>query len=428
MSTHVKASERKKAYLLTKLVVELICENGGYIYGGAVRDMILHDYHAYKFYDANFKNLKKSRELLEQKKNSHFEMYKSETTEEKEEAINEEIDHVDENESDENDENGSYDNDNSSENSQESFSADSVESESADIDQIVADEILRDNKKKMEDLAQIHVLYQDPSYMPEYSDRFLVPTDIDCSIIDIERFRKQLEENSLSLTLIQETKLKFYNKDNLDNSCKEYDLRKYIIRLNINERTKQILKIKDNIIIKIDSVTTPSTYDSKDPPFGLIDFECNTLILSSSHDYIISPGYAFDGCKNPNRRSEKLHEIMENIKKKVAIVVDRVPKHRMLKMKEKNWKIIAYVEYITYTLHNSKEMLLPDEEANNCSLCLEYFEELEYKLKRSCCKSAIFHPKCFKEMLEAQQQFKSCPLCRDGFVHLETSLHKTVHF
>lgn len=68
MSTHVKASERKKAYLLTKLVVELICENGGYIYGGAVRDMILHDYHAYKFYDANFKNLKKSRELLEQKK------------------------------------------------------------------------------------------------------------------------------------------------------------------------------------------------------------------------------------------------------------------------------------------------------------------------------------------------------------------------
>jgi hypothetical protein len=355
----------RKLYLLSKRIIELLQQNNGYIFGGAVRDTILHDHISNKFY-------KEFNKIIEKKKNKKL-------------GLNLELVSYSETESD---------NDSLSEN-------ENISSCSLDIDSDI--------------ILDVEYSYQNSDLLPELSDRFLYPEDIDCLMSNDSKkiFLKNLNNNGLRHSRIFLKPLKIY----IENTNNSLTIERVKIFIDISPIIKNILKISFIPYVYVDIISKDNT-DGIYPPFGGIDFECNSLILTPNNDLVLSSHLSFYNDKCPKIRLLKIHSIIKDIENKIAKTVTRVPLYRTKKMQFKKWKICAeFINIdgiINYTLDVFENLNIKE----SCPICLEDFIENDYYLRRSCCKNALFHQKCFSKIISSNVK-KNCPFCNSELAESE---------
>ncbi len=270
-------------------------------------------------------------------------------------------------------------------------------------------------------------LYQDPTYLPHLSDRFLVPNDIDCfmSSNSLEKLKSKFDKNSdFRMRTMFQRSLGVYMSD-----IKPSAVGLLITRLVLTPRVRGILGGMISIIgdksFYID-VIHKDVIKGIYPPFGNIDFECNSLLLTPTNDYMLSPHLTSKMFLSPRQKLDKLQDIMDDIKDKRAVIVERVPFHRASKMMEKSWEVAYYKDDYRYVDTNATLVLTQKPIVDsNCSICLGEFEQGEYKMMRSCCKSGVYHPKCWGYFLKSNAT-KQCPMCRSDLEAFEVSNEKTV--
>ncbi len=352
LKTELEILKSRKKYKLSKKLIEIIQNSNGYIFGGAVRDMILHNYNAEEFY------LKISKDFLE------------------------------------------------------------------DLNKTDLSEIEKDNKVSEWDLNDKQLKYNNPEIYPEYIDRFLYPNDIDCfmSLESKKIFLMMLRIHRLRFKEItKEEPLKIY-MEHISDLHRRLKIQKFQVTLDLEDLFISVMNfnVKEMPIINIDIITQDNSIKDLYPPFGAVDFECNSLLLTPTNNYMLSP-HLFLDINTAKHKLYKIQEIIKDIENKTAKVVEQVPLYRVDKMKKNGWKIIAKFKEKSYILE-----LKDSEEEEICPLCCDKFKKGEYYLKRSCCKSSIYHQDCFRDLIDLNIR-KCCPLCLDDFDKSEIDPESGIH-
>jgi len=223
----------------------------------------------------------------------------------------------------------------------------------------------------------IQECYDDPTMYPEYSDRFLIPTDIDF-------FMQESEYVNLKLYLY---KRGFYYKEvkkldlsYINDKCNfgQYKLVKAeIIYLSKNHKSYSIMLD----MILCDTLVIPQMDD---------DFSVNKLIMSKK-GVLVNPLCEFN-----------YGQIKEHIHNKIAMCNSTVSEKRYEKMNTKGWTI--KMNYSTFVFK-----LRTNIEEENCIICLETLQigELEV-LPRQCKCSYSYCKECVKYSLKID----GCLMCK----------------
>ncbi len=350
----------RERYQITKSFIPIIQGVGGFIFGGAVRDLILHDYAAGKFYQASMQ------------------------TDEEGEALYSLFEHG------------------------------SVGFEDCEYDYLTYPDIL----------------YQQEDYLPRLNDRFLVPNDIDCfmSTNSLEQLKSKLQQNNeFNVRIFRHGSLRIYIPD-IDAAASHLKITRLIITHKLPKSIQ--FEIVGDPHFYID-VIHQENIGGLFPPFGNIDFECNSLLLTPTNDYIISPYLknSFGRMLSPREKLDKVEDIIEDIEKKRAVVVSRVPLTRAKKMMDKDWEIVHYCDrdpFLVDALDNAIILTQKPIIDSKCSLCLDDFAEKDYRLKRPCCNAGVYHQNCWRDFM-ASNATKCCPLCRSNLEEFELSPQKTIN-
>lgn len=253
--------------------------------------------------------------------------------------------------------------------------------------------------------------YQDPACAPELADRFLVPKDIDCfmSTETMEKFMVSLNDHYTIVSQTENVQLLRYMDSTLDASLR---LKKVRVEAKISPPGLRALlpHYLRNVSISIDIVNGANT-SKLDPPYGLVDFYCNGIILTPDNEYRLSKHMYNITCALTKRKL--LDKVIEDISARKAVAAIRVPLYRTTKMMQRNWRI----EADKYTLF--KEPTPEDV----CCICLQ--ELKGYQLKRHCC-NIRYHSKCYKTMTTFQDYNMLCPGCHDKVEPTEVCSSRTI--
>jgi hypothetical protein len=267
--------------------------------------------------------------------------------------------------------------------------------------------------------------YDDENYLPQYKDRLVIPNDIDCFMPTnaLDLLRTAFKEAGLAI--LKEDTREFKNYFWMSDEDKEkHELQ--LTRMSIGFKMSKVLysilpsNIK-NLNVKVDIVHTKNMTPEIDPPFGMIDFECNALILGKGMELRLSKAINF--AESPLEYFEKLKEIVEDIHKKRAIGCEASPIFRTHKMSSVGWHIYDdYEENHTY-------QIIPKSKLENDSVCLVCLSNFKHEgaVKRFCC-NALYHGMCMRRMVYNKKvAFKNqCPMCRDPFSTFEISKEQDV--
>jgi hypothetical protein len=99
-----------------------------------------------------------------------------------------------------------------------------------------------------------------------------------------------------------------------------------------------------------------SDYEIIDPPFGNIDFECNGLVMTEDGIRLSKRMTFAAGMLRSTAACLELKRIMEDILKKKAVIVDsRLDPWRVEKMRRKGWEIVAPFKNIEQVKHTPEE-------------------------------------------------------------------------
>lgn len=166
------------------------------------------------------------------------------------------------------------------------------------------------------------------------------------------------------------------------------------------------------IMIDLMVIMSPVYLASIDPPFGNLDFECNSLILGKNGFRVGSYLYEkYNISKNDIvAKANLLTKIFEDIKKKNAVFCynSKYPWYRIAKMKKKGWKIIEMFKDIESVIEESYE--------GHCIICTDTLPSKMYKFK--CC-DARYHPSCMIQAFESGTasilRSKKCIMCKTSF-------------
>ncbi len=369
----------RKIYKLSKKVIEIIQKANGYIFGGAVRDILLHDYHASEFY-------KKINKTFDDELKNIEENYKKE------------------------------------EETQEETQEEKTEDEKTERD------IKRDIQKNLKiskwNLYGRTDKYNDNLLFPEHNDRFIYPNDIDCYMATESKqvFFMILKFHRLRYKYIfTEQSLNIYMK-NQNYANNKLKIERIQITIDIDPLFMSIMHFNTMNLPTINvDIISQNNINNIYPPFGAVDFECNALLLTPTNDLMLSPHLNIDLIE-PKKKLYKIQQVVNDIEKKIAIVIERVPFFRMKKMREKGWTIKGRFGNIYYIIDKYKKR----EEEDVCPLCFVSFKNEEYYLKRSCCNGSIYHQECFRKFLDSELQMK-CPICSDLLYLSEYSRKRTVY-
>ncbi len=112
----------------------------------------------------------------------------------------------------------------------------------------------------------------------------------------------------------------------------------YLFAYDLYRKALTLPYVNIDVLVK----TTPSTVEA---PFGNIDFECNALLMNSDGIRLSNQLYIRNSGMAPAvSRTLKMASIIEDIVAKRAVIVrsgDVVDAFRLQKMKEKQWEIVA---------------------------------------------------------------------------------------
>jgi hypothetical protein len=270
-------------------------------------------------------------------------------------------------------------------------------------------------------IDKLGVLYDSPFVLPEYKDRTLVASDIDCFMCtsDITRLEDKLKEQNLKVFTKRERKMSEYM---VGVSEPDLELTHIVVGFDISPILKTILPSDiTSMRVKIDIVNSVSI-KGKEPPFGEIDFECNALIIDSNKQIRVS-NRLFKNNEtyyDPFARFTCLQEIIQNIYEKKTRVVAHggadIAQHRMEKMTSKGYIIVGRDDKFSI----AKGAAAKDDV---CLMCLDKFKKNAAMVKRVCC-AAKYHKQCIAEMVNHDNFNGCCPMCRNEIDCLEIEHNK----
>lgn len=245
-------------------------------------------------------------------------------------------------------------------------------------------------------------IYSDPNYLPEHSDRCIVPEDIDCFM------------TTTQLKKLYETELKTKNYSVRIKKDQQANL--YFLKENVTELQHTKLEIKFCVNKILESELSTSKYrvnvdviHTDNPAIDMyerlsanFDFECNSLILTPGENYRLCA--SMNNYISAAEKSRKIVDIIEDIKmKKAKILPDlhKVPSYRVAKMYHKGWTIEGR------SFHTIKQSIPYD---GHCLICHETIGTDVQHVKDKHC-DARFHPKCYVSMIKHDGFQHKCPLC-----------------
>jgi hypothetical protein len=348
-------------YKIKRTVAEKIVELGGYIFGGYVRDKLLHDLHAQDYYSYMHEN---DFDVLNNYHNS--EMHP------------------------------------------QSFDRVIVAN---DIDCYMKKADFEKLKKSLNEmrLNVVSLWDSDPS-------EYLVDINIPPNIMRHHRYKI----STLGDHLIKKIRKILKNNIVADDFRNEMTS---AINTFIDE-IEDISRSANNIIFYLDIFTPVDdvTFDTYEAPFSNVDFECNGLIYSKKGIHISQHILKLSGVyMNPLNVYQKMSLIISDIKNRIATPINmEIGEYRIRKMIKKDWTI----QNDSFQIVKKPLMMLPNlintNEEDVCIICLENFENKSiYKLP--CC-NAYYHLPCLIKVCEqspaAYRDTNSCMVCKkDVFVY-----------
>ena len=310
MSSSTPGLSHKSEWKLKNKLINLIIQNDGEIFGGAVRDKYLHDTHSFEFYN------------------------------------------------------------------------------------IIKAQIEDNQKKNIRDPIDINALYSDKTFHPELFGRWVLPNDID-AIIHIDKYDNLIQKitekfGEMKKLYTRDLKRYFQNINIAENQIRHErflitpinkskifsllnDIRKIIpyemgtdlLHLNHFARTIRTMRpIRLDLMVAL-------TAEKCDPPFGNIDFECNSLIMNKDSIRFSS---RLEKSQNPAMITYFLTKILKDILQKKAIFIYNTdyPWNRVSKMVHKQWTIEGIFEDIE---------IINEPFTGHCIICHGAFSNKMMKLK-----------------------------------------------
>ena len=250
--------------------------------------------------------------------------------------------------------------------------------------------------------------YTDASFIPETKLRMLIPNDIDCYMHSskVPLFQKALKDNML-----------YYNDLGIEKSQKyfpsisqEFKHNKYYVTFMMHPALHSVVPIK-KYEVSVDVISSDN--DKFEPPFGEMDFECNSIILTADNEYKLSNSV----CQNytPIAKLEKLNTIVKDIlQQKTNIIYAKTPDYRVDHMMRKGWTISS-TNIKVFKDSSSKE---------TCYICMDEINTENFQCKLGCCNGRL-HLSCMKKLVSTQ--FDNCPMCR-GETYIEEDDKKIVKY
>jgi hypothetical protein len=247
------------------------------------------------------------------------------------------------------------------------------------------------------DLIEKRDLYQDPEFLPEFGGRFLLPNDIDVfmSTENVDKFIGNIrKDETFKIRVIKTGRLNIYMPELNSENLTGLFIKRIEIYIRPSGYLKKLVRFEGDNKVEMDIIYKDDIHGYY-PPFGKVDFECNSLLLSSTGDLMISPYlYGQTTYKSPHLHVKKINEIIENIRKK-------------------GWDMVYKDVGFEYLL-----TLKQFEDCDTCMFCLTEFEESDYKLQRKCCIKCIAHQKCWRDYVNSECK-KECPLCTNPITDVE---------
>jgi hypothetical protein len=257
-------------------------------------------------------------------------------------------------------------------------------------DKIIHDHYATEFYKKT---SNSNIYYNDTEYDPENKLRLIIPNDIDCFLKTnkLAIFKSKLAENMINISIIQSSKnAKFYIKDLNEDIMHT----KWKLNIAINPLLNSLINTH-TYDIYIDIMHRDNT--KLEPPFGLIDFESNSLILTANNEYKLTKLLAEH--LTPKDKLSELNRIMDDIiKKKTRILYVNTPDYRIENLVNKGW----IIESANFTR-------LKDNKENICFICLEDLTN-DNHIKFNCCNGRMHSKKCSEDVI--LNGVSSCPMCR----------------
>lgn len=239
--------------------------------------------------------------------------------------------------------------------------------------------------------------YEDITYHPETKLRTHLPNDIDCFIPhnNIPKFKELMKKKMLHISDKGTKPAKIYFtdiKDNLEHT-------RLTVQFKMNRVVRSIM-FEQNLMteVEIDVIHSPDN-SVTDPPFGTIDFECNSLLITSDNEYRMSKAMS-SKYKTPKSKLEKFNNIIADIiQMKTKIVYFNTPYFRVVHMQKKNWQISS----------TNIQLVKNIAEEDNCLICMKEIESSTLHSKFTCCNGRMCIS-CIRALIE--REFESCPMCR----------------
>lgn len=250
--------------------------------------------------------------------------------------------------------------------------------------------------------ASIRDMYNLPVIMPELSGRFVTPNDIDAYICKTNHAKliNSLRRVCPSIHEIFHRDLRTYFPDtNIPvGQITHYRYKISMMAISpsmMGSLTRELsgtltpmnrysfLKVLEAACeashIDLMVATFPSRYQYTDPPFGMLDFECNGLILDQTgfrlSRQLIRPG------NDPYCHTKKFMNVLKQIESKQAVLVN-LRWYRVSKMESYGWEIQG--------LYKEIEPITADY-SGHCIICHSHVPHEHFKLK--CC-DARYHVSC----------------------------------
>lgn len=251
-------------------------------------------------------------------------------------------------------------------------------------------------------------LYEDVSCDVDTLGRLLIPEDIDCFMTSgsLEKFIGSVKKtNKMKIVRRRDVTVGHRYTDIIQNKV-PLGLMLTKIEIQLMHNTLYMDYLPKNLLelsVKLDVLHAPQL-ENKEPPFCVMDFECNCLVLDMGHNIRLSKPFCdFNYLTGlPLTKVTKLQSVISDILAKKAIPVVLADHERCMKMTNKGWTVEE----------DGMTLLIADEDEQGDDVCPICCDNLRVQIKNSCCNSR-YHPLCFAKFLQASlEDCPPCPTCR----------------
>ena len=158
-----------------------------------------------------------------------------------------------------------------------------------------------------------------------------------------------------------------------------------------------------DLMVQIRETTIPWHRRRWLPPFGALDFECNALLWDKT-GLRVTPELLGVHEQTPVNHAKTLARVMGDIEQRRAVWCGSDAQNfRIHHMKRKGWRIEGF-----HTIQHAQEAAYD----GHCLLCHETFETNESHYKMTCC-DARYHGRCFMAAVSGYMAFEGrCTMCK----------------